>query len=58
MRKPTALRDDVLARLFQWLDAQEGMLSMRAFDDVGAALEGVDLDIEKRRIVWPDGRHS
>ena len=56
MRKPTVLRDDVLARLFQWLDTQEGMLSMRAFDNVAVALEGVGLDIEKRRIVWPDGK--
>ena len=56
MRKPTALRDDVLAGLFRWLDTQEGMTSMRAFDDVAAVLEGADLDIEKRRIVWPDGK--
>ena len=32
------------------------MTIMRAFDDVAVALEGVDLDIENRRIVWPDGK--
>ena len=56
MIKLTLPRDDLLARLFQWLDTEEGMISMKAIDDVAAALEGVDLDVEERRIVWPDGK--
>ena len=56
MRKPTVLGDDLLVSLFQWLDTEEGMTSMKAIDEVAAALEGVDLDVEKRRIVWPDGK--
>jgi hypothetical protein len=56
VRKLTLPGDDLLARLFQWLDTEEGMISMKAIDDVAAALEGVDLDIEERRIVWPDGK--
>jgi hypothetical protein len=49
-------RDDLLARLFQWLDTQEGMISMKAIDDVAAALEGVEIDGKERGIVWPDGK--
>jgi hypothetical protein len=56
VRKPTVPRDDQLARLFRWLDTEEGMLSMKAIDEVAAALEGVELDVEKRRIVWPGGK--
>ena len=56
MRKPTLPGDDLLVSLFQWLDTEEGMTSMRAIDEVAEALEGVDLDVEKRRIVWPDGK--
>ena len=55
MRKFTVPRDDLLARLFQWLDTEEGMISMKAIDNVAAALEAVDLDVQERRIVWPDG---
>ena len=56
MRKLALPRDDLLARLFQWLDTQEGMISMKAIDDVAAALEGVEIDGKERRIVWPDGK--
>ena len=56
MRRPTVPGDDLLVSLFRWLDTEEGMTSMRAIDDVAAALEGADLDVEKRRIVWPDGK--
>jgi hypothetical protein len=56
VRKLTVPREDVLARLFQWLDTEEGMISMKAIDDVAAALDGVDLDAKERRIVWPDGK--
>jgi hypothetical protein len=41
VRRPTALRDALLARLFQWLDTEEGMTSMKAIDDVAAALQKV-----------------
>jgi hypothetical protein len=56
VRRPTVPGDDLLVSLFQWLDTEEGMTSMRALDEVAVALEGVDLDVEKRRIVWPDGK--
>ena len=56
MRRPAVARDDLLARLFQWLDTEQGMMSIKAIDDVGAALEEAHLDIGKRRIVWPDGK--
>ncbi len=56
MRKPTVPGDDRLVSLFQWLDTEEGMTSMKAIDQVAAALEGADLDLEKRRIVWPNGK--
>ena len=46
----------MLVSLFQWLDTEEGMTSMKASDEVAATLEGADLDAEKRRILWPDGR--
>jgi hypothetical protein len=56
VRKPTVPGDDLLVSLFQWLDTEEGMTSMKATDEVAAVLEGADLDVEKRRILWPDGR--
>ena len=56
VRRLTVPGDDLLVRLFQWLDTEEGMSSMKAVDHVAAALEGVDLDTKERRIVWPDGR--
>ena len=56
MRRPTVPGDALLVSLFQWLDTEEGMTSMRALDEVAAALEGVDLDVERRRVVWPDGK--
>ena len=29
---------------------------MKVIDEVAAALEGADLDVENRRIVWPTGK--
>ena len=56
MRRPTVPGDDLLVSLFQWLDTEEGMTSMKAIDEVAATLEGADLDVESRRIVWPGGK--
>jgi len=56
MKKPTVPKDDFFAGFFQWLDTQEGQISMEATDDVAAALEAADLDIHQRRIIWPDGK--
>ena len=56
MRKPTVPEDDLLVSLFQWLDTEAGMTSMKAIDEVAAALDGADLDVESRRIVWPRGK--
>jgi hypothetical protein len=56
VRRLTVPRDDRLARLFQWLDTEEGMISMKAMDHVAAALEEGNLDVKERRIVWPHGK--
>ena len=54
MKNATAPKDDFLAGFIQWLDTEEGQISMEATDDVAAALEAADLDIQQRRIIWPD----
>ena len=54
--KLTVPKDERLARLFAWLDTEEGMLSAKANESVAEALQGAALDVEERRIVWPDGR--
>ena len=56
MKNPTVPKDDFFAGFFQWLDTQEGQISMEATDDVAVALEAADLDIQQRRIIWPDGK--
>ena len=56
MKNPTVPKDDFFAGFFQWLDTQEGQISMEATDDVAAALEAADLDMQQRRIIWPDGK--
>jgi len=40
----------------KWLESEEGQDSMEAVDYVFEALEGADLDIAGRRIVWADGQ--
>ena len=56
MTKLTVPKDERLARLFEWLDTEEGMISAKANENVAEALQGAALDVKERRIVWPDGR--
>ena len=55
MKKLKAGPNDFHEGFSQWLDSEEGQTSFEATDDVFAALEGADIDMEERRIIWPDG---
>ena len=56
MKNPPVPKDDFLGGFIQWLDTEEGRISMEATDDVAAALEAAGFDIQQRRIIWPDGK--
>jgi hypothetical protein len=56
MKNPTVPKDDFFGGFLQWLDTEEGQISIEATDDVAAALQAADLDIQQRRIIWSDGK--
>jgi len=55
MKRPRAGQSDFHEGFSLWLDSEEGQTSLEATDDVFVALEGADIDMEERRIIWPDG---
>ena len=42
--------------LIDWMGSAEGQLSGVARDVVWTALEKVDVDAKKRKLIWPDGK--
>jgi len=56
MKKRPVPHDDFFDGFFQWLGSDKGETSMEAMEAVAAALQGADLDIKERRIIWPDGK--
>ena len=55
MKEPPIHSDDFFCGFFDWLDTEDGQTSMQAHDDVADALEGAELDIADRKIIWKDG---
>ena len=56
MKKVPKPENDFMEGFSKWLESEEGQNSMEAVDYVFEALEGADLDIAGRRIVWADGQ--
>lgn len=56
MKRRAVPHDDFFEGFSQWLDSEQGEASLEAMEAVAQALQGADVDIEKRRIVWPDGK--
>lgn len=55
MKKNPIHPDGFFDDFFEWLDNKDGQTSMQAHDDVADALEGVELDVADRKIIWKDG---
>ena len=56
MKKAPEPENDFMEGFFNWLASEDGLDSMEAVDYVFEALEGADLDIGGRRILWADGQ--
>lgn len=56
MKRRAVPHDDFFEGFYEWLDSEQGEASLEALDAVAQALQGADVDIETRRIVWPDGK--
>ncbi len=56
MKKVPKSQNDLNKGFFKWLESENGQQSMEAVDYVFEALEGADLDITGRRIIWDDGQ--
>lgn len=55
MKEPPIHPDDFFSGFFDWLDTEDGQTSKQAHDDVADALEGAELDIADRKIIWKNG---
>jgi hypothetical protein len=55
MKKNPIHPDGFFDDFFDWLDSKDGQTSMQANDDVADALEGAELDVGNRKIIWKDG---
>ena len=55
MKRPKVGQNDFHEGFSRWLDSEEGQISLEATDDVFGALEDAGVDMEARRIIWPDG---
>ena len=55
MKKNPIPPDGLFDDFFDWLDSKDGQTSMQANDDVADALEGAELDVGNRKIIWKDG---
>lgn len=55
MKKNPIHPDGFFDDFFDWLDSKDGQTSMQANDDVAEALEGAELDVGNRKIIWKDG---
>jgi hypothetical protein len=56
MKKVPKPENDFMEGFSKRLESEEGQDSMEAVDYVFEALQGADLDIAGRRIVWADGQ--
>jgi hypothetical protein len=56
MKKVPKPENDFMEGFSKRLESEEGQDSMEAVDYVFGALQGADLDIAGRRIVWADGQ--
>jgi hypothetical protein len=56
MKKAPEAKNGFMEGFFKWLASQDGQDSLEAVDYVFEALEGADLDIGGRRILWADGQ--
>ena len=54
-RKIELMQNDFMEGFFQWLDSEEGEISKEALDVVYETLENAVVELETRKIVWPDG---
>jgi hypothetical protein len=55
MKKNPIHPDGFFDDFFDWFDSKDGQTSMQANDDVADALEGAELDVGNRKIIWKDG---
>ena len=56
MKKVPKPENDFMEGFSKWLESEQGQDSMEAMDYVFEALQGADLDIVGRRILWADGQ--
>ena len=56
MKKDPKPENDFMEGFSKWLGSEEGQDSMEAVDYVFEALQGADLDIAGRKIIWVDGQ--
>lgn len=56
MKRVPKAEDGVMEGFFAWLESKDGQHSIKAVDYVFEALQGADLDIPGRRMVWADGQ--
>jgi hypothetical protein len=58
MKKAPEPENDFMEGFFNWLASEDGQDSLEAVDYVFEALEGADLDIGGRKILWASGKNS
>jgi Xaa-Pro aminopeptidase len=56
MKKAPEAKNGFMEGFFKWLESEDGQESLEAVDYVFEALEGADLDIAGRKILWADGQ--
>jgi len=57
MKKDPEDENEFMDGFFKWCESEQGQQSTQAMDYVFEALQGADLNLTERKIIWPDGEH-
>ncbi len=56
MKKSPGIETDFMKGFAKWMGSEEGLQSMEALDYVFEALDGAEVDIAEKKIIWADGQ--
>ena len=56
MKKSPGIETDFMEGFAKWMESEEGLQSMEALDYVFEALDGAEVDIAEKKIIWADGQ--